>query len=107
MAWYERCVPRDDDIAAILETARQTRKRTPRGLWIAALIVGAVCAVGFAIVMLAPADATAPLRARCDVDRHGPGLGLGLLIGVAAGIAIGVYAGTALERQRHSSRNSP
>jgi hypothetical protein len=98
---------RDDDIAAILNSGRQNRRRAPRGLWVAALIVGAVCAAGFAIAMLAPADRTMHLPERREVER-GPGLGFGLVIGAAAGIAIGVFAGISLERQRsHSSRRSP
>jgi hypothetical protein len=93
-------VGRDDDIAAILESGRQTRRRTPRGLWIAAIVIGAICAAGFAVAMLAPRDPTAHVRERRDVERHGPGLGLGLVIGVAAGIAIGVVAGMSIERRR-------
>ena len=99
---------RDDDIAAILETGRQTRRRAPRGLWITAIIVGAICTAGFVMLMLAPRDSVTHVPERRAVDWHGAGLGLGLVIGGAVGIAIGVAIGMSIGRQRsHSSRNSP
>jgi formate/nitrite transporter FocA (FNT family) len=102
---------RDDDteartqarIAAILERGRRTRKPQPRALWIAAAIVGAICAGGFAVAMLGTA---APERAAIGRPApEGAGFGTGLVVGVTAGLAIGV----ALPRQRrdHSSHSSP
>lgn len=98
---------RDDEtearIAAILDRGRRTRKPLPRALWIAAAIVGAICAGGFAVAMLGTA---APERASSGRPApQGAGFGTGLVVGAAGGLAIGF----ALARQRrdHSSRNSP
>ena len=94
---------RDDEIAAIVEVGRRTRKPTPRWLWIAASIVGVICTTGFVVMMLGTAEPTDPPVVR----RSGPGsgLGTGLVIGAGAGVAIGF----ALARQRrdHSSRRRP
>jgi hypothetical protein len=100
----------DAMLDAIVEHGRQTRQRTPRWLWIAASIVGVICATSFAILMLAPAAPTAGIdRAGVsrDIDRGptgGSGLGLGLVIGVAVGLGIGIAIGRQL---RHSSRSTP
>jgi hypothetical protein len=112
-------VSRDDEIQAILEVGRRTRKPTPRWMWIAAMAVGVICAAGFAVAMLGhpsrPGQAGDPSRpgsrapgdardADRSASRPGLGLGLGLLLGAGAGVAIGV----AIARQRrHSSRNIP
>jgi hypothetical protein len=100
-------VSRDDDIAAILERGRQTRKPTPRWLWIAALVIGSVCTTGFAAAMLAarePAIARPAWRPE-RAPASGPGLGIGLAIGAAAGLVIGFSIGR--QRRDHSSRNNP
>ncbi|HEU4726241.1 MAG TPA: hypothetical protein VFT22_00060 [Kofleriaceae bacterium] len=103
---------RDDQIRAILEVGRQTRKPTPRWMWIAAMLVGVLCATGFLVAMLgerAPSSrpvaggpARVPEGAR---SKPRPGLGVGLLLGAGAGVVIGVAV--ARQRRSHSSRNSP
>jgi hypothetical protein len=90
-------------IDAIVEVGRRTRQGWPRSLWIAAAIVGVICATGFAVVMLADARPTDhPVAQRTEA---GAGLGTGLVFGAVVGVVIGF----ALARQRrdHSSRNSP
>lgn len=99
---------RDDRLDEILAVGRQTRKRPSRGLWIAALIVGALGVAGFAVAMLsepAPASEVPHLPRQPSAQDGGGGLGIGLWIVAGAGIAIAV----AISRQRasHSSRNSP
>ena len=94
---------RDEDIENIVERGRQTRKPTPRWLWIAALIVGGVCMAGFAIAMFGkrePMDRSVEPR-----SAGGSGLGIGLVIGAGVGIVIGVSI--ARQRRSHSSRNKP
>jgi len=95
------------EIQAIVEVGRRTRKPTPRWLWIAAGIVGVICATGFAVVMLGDAEPADPPVARrsSSSSSSGGGLGTGLVIGVGGGVAIGF----ALARQRrdHSSRSRP
>jgi hypothetical protein len=104
-------VGRDDDIQAIVEIGRRTRKPTPRWMWIAAMLVGVICATGFAVVMLG--DREPPRRLPDQRPEHlvggrsvaGSGLGIGLVIGVGAGLVIGFSM--ARHRRGHSSRNSP
>jgi len=93
----------DDQLAAIVEVGRRTREATPRWQWIAAAIVGAVCAAGFAIAAL---SAPAPVEPRADRRPvESAGLGTGLAIGAALGLVIGVAIGR--QRRDHSSRSSP
>ncbi len=101
---------RDPRLDEILAVGRRTRKPVSRGTWIAALIVGAIGAIGFAITLLAtPAAPSAQLHRLDRPPSTKPagdgGLGIGLWIGAGVGIAIGF----AIARQRaaHSSRNSP
>ena len=103
---------RDDDAAreaaltAIAERARGVRKAAPRWLWIAAIVVGGIAAVGFAIAMLSRGAPTASQPAPRAGEHPATDSGLsGLVIGAAIGIVIG-YA-LARQRRRHSSRNSP
>jgi hypothetical protein len=93
----------DAAIDRIVEVGRRTRKPTPRWLWIAAIVVGALAAGGFAVAMFAEPRPTTAVRAERSPD--GAGLGSGLLIGVAVGIVIGY--GIARQRGDHSSRSSP
>jgi hypothetical protein len=90
-------------IDRIVEIGRRTRKPAPRSLWIAAIVVGALAAGGFAAAMFADPQPTTASRIERSPD--GAGLGSGLLIGVAVGIVIG-YA-IARQRRDHSSRSSP
>jgi len=101
---------REAALAAITERARGVRKAAPRWLWIAAIAVGCLAAVGFAIAMLSPGAPAASEHAPHAVEHPASYRALysgptGLVIGAAIGVAIGL----ALARQRrsHSSRNSP
>lgn len=128
---------RDEDILAIVERGRRTRNATPRWLWIWATIVGAVCATGFAIALLAERESTSQSSQSIDVrseiaggDAGGDARGAGGLLrgsaarsriaehrdsgsgggagGLVIGVALGIVIGIAIGRQRsHSSRNSP
>jgi len=100
-------VGRDEDIQAIVEVGRRTRQPTPRWLWIVAAVVGVICVVGFAAMMLGD---RAPRRQPpgYPADRRteaGAGLGVGLMIGAGGGIVIGFAIGR--QRRSHSSRSSP
>jgi hypothetical protein len=114
-------VGRDDEIQAIVEIGRRTRKPNPRWLWVAATVVGVVCAAGFVVAMLGTPGASGdpPGAAASDppgrLPRHSPGrsvdgragwgLGTGLVLGVGAAIVIG--GAVARQRRRHSSRKIP
>ncbi len=94
---------REDDIEAILEHGRRTRKPTPRWLWLVAALVGGGLAIAFAIALLGAGE-----PAGSSVERRpasGSGLGIGLLIGACVGIVIGFSIGR--QRADHSSRNNP
>lgn len=41
----------DDQIQAILDEGRKTRKRLPRGLWGVSLVAAAVCVIALAIAL--------------------------------------------------------
>lgn len=90
---------------AILEHGRRTRKPVTRGLWIAALLVGVVCAIGFAVMVLAEPSSAGPRAPARTASSGGGGLGIGLVIGACAGIVIGFAIGR--QRADHSSRNNP
>lgn len=115
MTCYQRSVSRDGEIEAIVERARQARKRAPRWLWIASLAVAAICVIGFAAALLGerdPAASRGPPGNRLEPSTRsagGPvsdgGLGIGLVVGAGAGIVIGFVIGR--QRRTHSSRNSP
>ena len=104
---YRPGVSRDDDIAAILERGRRTRRPTPRWLWIAALVIGSVCTTGFAVALLGAREPAIghPMWRPERAPTGGPGLGIGLAIGVAVGLVIGFSIGR--QRRDHSSRNNP
>jgi hypothetical protein len=103
----EPTMGREEDIEKIVERGRQTRKPTPRWLWIAAVIVGGVCMAGFAIAMFGKREPMATREAATVEPRSagGSGLGIGLVIGAGVGIVIGVSI--ARQRRSHSSRNKP
>jgi drug/metabolite transporter (DMT)-like permease len=107
-------VSREEDLRKIVELGRQTRKPTPRWLWIAASVIGAACAAAFAIAMLGDHGSERPASRPTRLERPAPserppdggsGLGAGLAIGAAAGLVIGFSI--ARQRRSHSSRNSP
>jgi hypothetical protein len=100
-----------DRVRAIVELSRRTRAPVPRGLWIAAAIVGAISAAGLAVALLGdaePAAHHAEGSIQGSIERPAaPGAGFGA--GLAAGAAGGLGVGFALGRQRrdHSSRRRP
>lgn len=128
-AWYEPAMARDDEIQAIVEIGRRTRAAVPRSLWIAAAIVGGVCAAGLGVALLgepAPAPAPGPAQAQTQIherseeteggdpagsaggagnraprgiDRAAPS-GTGWGTGLAVGAAGGLVVGFALGRHR-------
>ena len=96
---------------ALVERARSIRKHPPRIVWILALLLGAVCLVGFIRIMTTEPDpagpdrvskrtSTAPVATSAGAPR-GPTFTTGLLVGVAAGAALGYFA------TRHSARKTP
>jgi hypothetical protein len=103
----------DQEIRAILDRGRATRKPTPRWLWGVAALVGGICTLGFVVMMImmlgdpAPADPRTPPGA--PVVAHPPAPGSGLGIGLVIGGGVGIVIGFSIARQRrdHSSRNSP
>jgi hypothetical protein len=105
-------VTRDDEIQAVVEVGRRTRAPVPRGLWIAAAVVGGICIAGLAVALRGeaprppPAAAAPPLPAPAGArGPGGDGLGTGLVIGAAGGLIVG-YA-LARQRRDHSSRSRP
>lgn len=96
----------DDEarIAAIVAQGRGTRAPIPRALWITAIVIGAVCAVAF-IVMLAidspPAGPPARPADKSSDAGTATRFGAGLAIGVGIGIVIGFLIG-----RRHSASHA-
>lgn len=87
--------------AEILRAAKAQRRGSSRGLWIAALVIGAICAIGFVLLFVGDrAGATTPPRV---IEDHGLGFGAGVVLGVTVGIVIGY----AIARQRQSARSTP
>jgi hypothetical protein len=90
-------------LASIADVGRRTRRPTPRWLWVAAGIVGTLCAIGFVFLVLGAPAARSPHAV--NRSQTGSGLGTGLAIGAGVGIVIGFVI--ARQRADHSSRNSP
>jgi len=88
----------------ILAKAKAARKQLPRWVWVAALAIGAACAIAFAWLLVAPAGTpTMP-------DHHevgGPGFASGILIGLAVGFLVGWAARHARHAPSASSRSNP
>jgi hypothetical protein len=106
-AWYEPAMDRDDEIQAIVDIGRRTRAAVPRSLWIAAAIVGGICATGLGVVLL-DEPAPAPGQAQAQITRPAPsgaGWGTGLAVGAAGGLVVGFALGR--HRRDHSSRSRP
>ena len=106
---------RDEDIQAIVELGRRTRKPTPRWLRIVAAVAGVICVTCFAVMMLGGGEHPGHLPGHLPdhppgdpIDRRpaaGAGLGTGLVIGAGAGLVIGFSIGR--QRRSHSSRKRP
>ena len=52
----------EEQIQAILDEGRKTRKRPSRTMWIAALVIGALCAGGLAIAFVQDCHTVATKR---------------------------------------------
>ena len=65
--------------------------RPSRKLWIAALVVSAICVAGLAYGLVTEWDTepAKPLERTGGPATGGSGFGLGLLVGVGAGVVIG------------------
>jgi Na+/proline symporter len=73
---------------AIVDAAKRARNRPSRGLWIASLVLSAIC-VGALVIGYLTRDPVSVSTPTPSAQSHS-GFGTGLLLGVAAGIAIGV-----------------
>ena len=121
-------VPEDEArraaLAAIVASGRATRRRPSRAAWIAASIVGAVCVLGFVLLLAldgAGEQAAGVLgtpgrgagspggRGAGNPGGCGAGCGAGFGAGLGAGIALGYVLGARRRAQEpdHSSRRSP
>lgn len=97
----------DARLAAIVAAGRATRRRPSRLAWIAAAIVGAVCAIGFVLLLVpdGPGEPAAPAEPRRSTPR-----GLGCAGGLGVGLGLGIAIGFWLARRQagdHSSRSRP
>lgn len=95
----------DARIAAIVAGARRTRTPIPRALWIAAIAIGAVCAVAF-IVMLASESAPDAARPPHPAAKSS---GIGFAGGLGIGVGIGIVIGFLIARRHtaHAARDKP
>jgi hypothetical protein len=105
-------------IAAIVAAGRATRRGPSRPTWIAAGIIGAICALGFVLLLLlggAPRErasasgAPEPARGTARGAGCAGGFGLGLGLGIAIGFALARRPSSAPRAQDadHSSRKRP
>ncbi len=78
----------EDKAAEILRAAKAGRRGSSRGMWIAAAVIGGLCAIGFVLLMVAERGTPSSVPSRV-ADDHGLGFGAGILVGVVVGIAIG------------------
>jgi hypothetical protein len=104
----------DDRLAAIVAEGRATRRRPSRLMWLAAAIVGAVCAIGFVLLLVPygePAgDGAAGGAGRPAEPSRAISRGAGCAGGLGLGLGLGVAIGFALARRQagdHSSRKRP
>jgi multisubunit Na+/H+ antiporter MnhB subunit len=100
-------VEREQQITAIVDAARRTRRPTSRAMWIVAGAVGAVCAIAFVVAMLVGVE-RAPAGTPVPPDQGSPGLGFsgGLTLGLGVGIVIGFLIARR-HVSAHSSRSRP
>ena len=82
--------PTEAELEALLASARATRKKPSRGMWIAALVVSVICVIGLSYGLITNWDVEPEKGAIKAASRTGgSGFGLGIMIGLAAGIALG------------------
>ncbi len=84
---------REAKIRAIADEGAKHRKRPSRGLWIAALVVSAICVGGLVYGLVFGWDAQPTPTAHTAGTSNGTGFGLGMMVGIGAGIAIGALLG--------------
>ncbi len=83
---------REAEARAIVERAKAARRPTPRGVWIAAIVVAIVCVGSLAIGYLIGGGASPAPRAPAKLPEAGGGLGgfgIGLVVGIGVGLALG------------------
>lgn len=114
-SWYAIPMEAPEDeprIAAIVAGGRATRRPPSRGAWIAAAAVGAVCAIGFVLLVARSGEPTSPAPGpggAAEASRstaRGGGCAGGLGVGLGLGIAIG-FALARRQAGAHSSRKRP
>jgi hypothetical protein len=108
--------PEDARIAAIVAGGRATRRPVSRAAWLAAGIVGAICAIGFVLLLALdgePGGEPAGGSERAAGDRAPPrasSRGAGCAGGLGLGLGLGIAIGFAIARRQaadHSSRKKP
>ena len=103
-----REAPEHARIAAILAGGRATRRPASRAAWLAAVIVGSICAIGFVLLLALDGE---PGRAGGDhAPPHASSRGAGCAGGLGLGLGLGIAIGFLLARRQsadHSSRNRP
>jgi hypothetical protein len=108
----EAPAPEDARIAAIVAAGRATRRPVSRAAWLAAGIVGAICAIGFVLLLAldgAPATGSEGV-AGGHVSARASSRGAGCAGGLGLGLGLGIAIGIAIARRQaadHSSRNRP
>jgi hypothetical protein len=82
--------PTDAEVEALLASAKATRKRPSRGMWIAALAISVACVVGLGYGLVTHWDEPAETSVTKQAPRSGTGsFSLGLMIGLGVGVALG------------------
>jgi hypothetical protein len=100
----------DARIAAIVAGGRATRRRPSRGAWIAAAVVGAICAIGFVLLLAVEGQPEERAGALEPARASARGGATGCLGGLGLGLGLGVAIGFGLARRQpgdHSSRSRP
>src|SRR5262245_16592419 len=81
-----RSVPSDAEVEALLAAAAATRKKPSRGLWIAAIVVSAICVVALGWGLINYWDEPPEQKTIQPAARDGGGgFGLGLMVGIGVG----------------------
>jgi hypothetical protein len=101
-------------IAAIVAAGRATRRGPSRPTWIAAGIIGAICALGFVLFVLGGAPGERAGASGAPEPARGTPRGAGCAGGFGLGLGLGLGLGFALARRPggaqdggHSSRKRP
>jgi hypothetical protein len=80
---------REIEIEAIVKVAREARPRNSRTMWIAGLVIGAICIAAFVAIFAVDggSSSTAPVRVR-ENSRFATGIAIGVAVGIAIGYAL-------------------